>query len=40
MFRIRPILEKDIKKWFKGYLYIAKQTSYALAECQDGYVYL
>ena len=26
--------EKDMKKWFEGYLIIAEETSYALAECQ------
>ena len=32
--------EKDMKKWFEGYLIIAEETSYALAECQVGYAYL
>lgn len=31
---------KDMKKWFEGYLIIAEETSYALAECQVGYAYL
>ena len=32
--------EKDMEKWFEGYLVIAKETSYALAECQVGFAYL
>ncbi|MDE7214052.1 MAG: sel1 repeat family protein, partial [Anaeroplasmataceae bacterium] len=32
--------EKDMQKWFEGYLVIAKETSYALAECQVGFAYL
>ena len=32
--------EKDMNKWFEGYLIIAEETSYALAECQVGYAYL
>lgn len=29
-----------MQKWFEGYLIIAEETSYALAECQVGYAYL
>ncbi len=29
-----------MKKWFEGYLVIAEETSYALAECQVEYAYL
>ena len=36
---IDKLWEKDKKKWFKGYLVIAEETSYALAECQVGYAY-
>ena len=32
--------EKDMKKWFEGYLAIAKDSSYPLAECQVGFAYL
>ena len=32
--------EKDMKKWFEGYLALAKESSYALAECQVGFAYL
>ena len=32
--------EKDMEKWFEGYLAIAEETSYALAECQVGYAYV
>jgi len=32
--------EKEYKKWFAGYLAIAKDSSYPLAECQVGYAYL
>ncbi len=32
--------EKNYKEWFKGYLSIANETNYALAECQVGYAYL
>ncbi|MDE7162224.1 MAG: sel1 repeat family protein, partial [Anaeroplasmataceae bacterium] len=32
--------EKDSKKWFEGYLALAEETSYALAECQVGFSYL
>ncbi len=31
---------KDFVSWFEGHLVIAKETSYALAECQVGYAYL
>ena len=31
---------KEFDKWFNGYLKIADDTSYALAECQVGYSYL
>lgn len=30
----------EYEKFFKGYLEIAKQTGYALAECQVGFCYL
>ena len=36
---IDKLWEKDMMKWFKGYLVIAEETSYALAECQVGYAY-
>lgn len=36
---IDKLWEKDKIKWFKGYLVIAEETSYALAECQVGYAY-
>ena len=29
-----------LNKWFNGYLKIANETRYALAECQVGYSYL
>lgn len=32
--------EKDMKRWFDGYLILAEETSYALAECQVGFAYL
>lgn len=31
---------KQYEKWFEGYLKIALETNYALAECQVGYAYL
>ncbi|MDE6656839.1 MAG: sel1 repeat family protein [Anaeroplasmataceae bacterium] len=31
--------EKDMEKWFEGYLAIAKDSNYALAECQVGFAY-
>ncbi len=33
-------MSKEYKKWFDGYLAIAEETSYALAECQVGFAYL
>ena len=32
--------DKGYKKWFTGYLEIAEETNYPLAECQVGYCYL
>lgn len=32
--------KKEFEKWFEGYLEIATDTHYALAECQVGYAYL
>lgn len=31
---------KEYQKWFEGYLKIAIETEYALAQCQVGYAYL
>lgn len=31
---------KEFEKWTKGYLEIAEETAYPLAECQVGYAYL
>lgn len=31
---------KQFDKWFQGYLQIAEEKSYPLAECQVGYAYL
>lgn len=31
---------KQYDKWFQGYMRIAEETSYPLAECQLGYAYL
>lgn len=31
---------QEFDKWFHGYLKIAHETNYALAECQVGYSYL
>lgn len=32
--------DEQYDKWFSGYLLIAKETGYPLAECQVGYAYL
>lgn len=32
--------KQQFTEWFKGYLKLAEQTSYPLAECQVGYAYL
>lgn len=32
--------KKEFEKWTEGYLKIATETGYALAECQVGYAYL
>lgn len=31
---------QQFDKWFQGYLRIAEETSYPLAECQVGYAYM
>lgn len=31
---------EEYDKWFEGYLAIAEETGYALAECQAGFAYL